>query len=184
MDNSQLLAYTIAYAIKNDREEFIRLLLDNGILLDPETVSDEKLVHVSTVSLADSISFQQNFLSWVESKLENSSNADGATSSGGFWGGGFNAGAVTGLVTTGLNLFGGIKTSESQLKATQAMANAQLAASTAQNNSNLAQLQIAQMNLEAAKLKPSGASNTTLYIVIAFVGLIAIGGVVYAVTKK
>lgn len=204
----QNLSYVIAYAVVNDKQDLINFLSENAIIVK-ENITDEELTSLVISALASSVKVQENFLVWVEFKSKNSlfSNSTGyfsglptfsptlttttptptttTSTSSGFWSG-FDAGAVTGILSSGLNLFGSLTTSKEQRKALEAQANAQIAAANAQATSDMTQLQIAQLQLQAvqAGVKPGAKSNTTLIVVGVVGGLAVLGTVIYFVTRK
>jgi hypothetical protein len=189
----QNLSYVISFAILNDKNSLINFLLSNSVPVK-ESVTNEELTAIVVNSLAGNPKIQQNFITWIKEKSSGgysnsigSSVLSGATSStttsgSGFWSG-FDAGAVTGLLSSGLGIFGSLTASKEQRKAIEAQANAQLAAAQAQAGSDSTQLEIAKLQLLAAQGKPS-SNNTVLIIVGVVVGLGILGGVIYAVTRK
>lgn len=210
--DTQNLSYIIAFSILKDKEGLVDFLSTNAVIVKPE-ITDEELSALLISALSSSQKIQENFISWVELKTRKNSHSNfkfqnpgydfsssvssgttlaptsstaTTTSSSGFWSG-FDAGAVTGFLSSGLNLFGSITSSKEQRKALEAQANAQIAASNAQANSDMTQLQIAQLQLQAAQSsggKNTSGSNTTLIIVGIVGGLAILGTVIYFVTRK
>ena len=204
----QNLSYIIAYAVVNDEQDLINFLSENAIIVK-ENITDEEINSLVISALASSVKVQENFLIWLEFKTNTNKhlNSTGfvnpgfdfstsvsggntltpttSSTSSGFWSG-FDAGAVTGILTSGLGLFGSLTQSKEQRKALEAQANAQIAAANAQANSDMTQLQIAQLQLKAAQagIKPRAKSNTTLIIVGVVGGLAVLGTVIYFVTRK
>lgn len=204
----QNLSYVIAYAVVNDKQDLINFLSENAIIVK-ENITDEELISLVISALASSVKVQENFLIWLEFKTNTNKhlNSTGfvnpgfdfstsvsggntlttttSSTSSGFWSG-FDAGAVTGILTSGLGLFGSLTQSKEQRKALEAQANAQIALAQAQAGSDATQLQIAQMQLAAAQanVNKSGSSNTVLIIVGVVGGLAILGTVIYFVTRK
>lgn len=181
------LADTIAFVVVNDRNTIIKLLLQNGQILDVNTVTNDKLVSMLMNSLEDSENFRYVFLEYLKTAfgLENFKNSTGGAD--GFGGGGFfgtfDANSAISLVTTGLGFLSGSQSSKDQRAAAEAQAKAQIAAANAQASNNQTALQIAQLQLEAAKLKP-GTNNTLLYVGIGVGAVAVIGVLIYVATKK
>jgi len=202
--NTKNLSYIIAFAVINDKQDLINFLSSNAVIVKAN-VSDDELTSIAVNALSSSTKLQQNFLDWIALKTNKGyANSNGyfsnlpsfdtsvgvgggstsSSSSSGFWSG-VDAGAVTGILSAGLNLFGGLTQSKEQRKALEAQAKAQIAQANAQANSDLTQLEIAKLQLQAslANKQTSGSSNT-IVIVGVVVGLAILGTVVYFVTKK
>ncbi len=182
------LADTIAFVVLNDRNTIVKLLLQNGQILDVNTVSNDKLVSMLMNSLEDSDKFRAVFLDYLKTAfgIEDFKNSTGGTDGfggGGSFFGGFNAGSAISLVTTGLGFLSGNQASKDQRAAAEAQAKAQIAQANAQASNNQTALQIAQLQLEAAKLKP-GTNNTLLYVGIGVGAVAVIGVLIYVATKK
>jgi len=187
------LSYVISFTILKDKNGLISFLSSNSVPLK-ENITDEELVTVVINSLQGNPKLQENFLNWIEQKTSKGysnvigssvlagANSSSSTSSSGFWSG-FDSSAVTGLLSSGLNVFASLTSSKEQRKALEAQAKAQLAQAQAQAGSDATQLEIAKLQLLAAQQKPS-SNNTTLIIVGVVVGLGILGGVIYAVTRK
>lgn len=173
-DKIKNLGAIIALSVANDRPALMQLLRNSGFMIS-DNVSDEDLVEATVNGLRDVPAFRAEFQQWI------GASATYSNGEGGFWSG-FDASAVSGLVSTGLGLFGAIKTADANASAVKANANAQLAVAQANAANNQTALQIAQLQLEAAKIKP--ANNTALYVVLGLVGVMLIGGVVFLVTRK
>ena len=211
-NDNKNLAYIIAFAIVNDKQGLINFLSENAVIVK-EKITDQELTTLVINSLNSSVKVQENFIAWISEKTNNgyanttgfsaptvsstlgwnstliptsgtSTTATTSTSSG-FWSG-FDAGAVTGILTSGLSLFGGLTQSKEQRKALEAQANAQIAAANAQSNSDLTQLEIAKLQLQATLAGKNGSSgsNTTLIVIGVIGGLAILGTVVYLVTRK
>lgn len=182
MENQfQILSDVIAYVILNDRDNIINLLSQNGMIVNPQE-SNEKLVSKLMNLLSENEKFRQIFVSYLKESfgLVEFSNAEG--SSTGFFSG-FNAGSVVSLVGTGLGFLSSSQSSKDQRATAEANANATLAAAVAQSNVSKTNLEIARLQLEAAKLKPT-SNNTLLYAGIGVGVVVVLGLVIFAVTRK
>ena len=141
---TQNLAYIIAFAIVNDKQDLMNFLSENAVILNPN-LTDEELTTVVINALNSSSKVQENFISWIAEKTNNGyanfgetlptfssslnynstllpitgTSATTTSTSSGFWSG-FDAGAVTGILTSGLSLFGGLTQSKEQRKALEA----------------------------------------------------------------
>lgn len=197
MENQiQNLSDVIAYAVINDRDNLLQFIQSQGIPIDKKTILDTDITYIIVNSISENASFLENFQKWLSTKMpSNFSNSDGgadgfggsstSSSGGSFWGGS-TFGSITGLVSSGLGLFGSLAMSKEQRKAAEAAANAQISASQSNAQSNMTQLQIAQTMLEAEKIKASNPQkmNTGLVIGLVVVGFVVLGGVIFAVTRK
>jgi len=174
--NLDNLSYVLAFAVVNDRENLIELLWKNGVPVDSENISPEKLTEVCMNLLFVSEKFRNDFLKFISEQTGYSA-AEGSS----FWDGA-NAGMVSGLINTGLGFLANTQISKDQKSAASAQAKANLALAQAQSESNKTQLEIAKLQLAAAQLKPQ--NNTVLYIVLGLAGAAVLGFTIYAVTKK
>ncbi len=192
MENQfQILSDVIAYVILNDRDNIITLLSQNGMIVNPQE-SNEKLVSKLMNLLSEDENFRQIFTSYLKESfgLVGFSNAPGdlstavtpSTTSTGFFSG-FNVGSVVSLVGTGLGFLSSSQSSKDQRATAEANANATLAAAVAQSNVSKTNLEIARLQLEAAKLKPA-SNNTLLYAGIGVGVVVVLGLVIFAVTRK
>lgn len=172
------LAYFVAFAVVNDRQTVIDLLHNNNIPVDINHVSDEKLVSTVINGLYSSEKLRKDFSNYIS---EITNNLKFSSADGGFWSG-FNASAVSSLVGTGLGFLASTQSSNDQKNAAQAQANANLALAQATKESNATQLEIAKLQLEAAKSKPQ-TNNTVLYAVLGVSGALVLGFVIFAVTR-
>lgn len=176
----QILSDVIAYVILYDRESIITLLSQNGMIVNPLD-SNEKLVSKLMNLLSEDEMFRKTFTAYLEESfgINEFSNAEGST---GFFSG-FNAGSVVSLVGTGLGFLSSSQSSKDQRATAEANANATLAAAVAQSNVSKTNLEIARLQLEAAKLKPT-TNNTLLYAGIGVGVVVVLGLVIFAVTRK
>jgi hypothetical protein len=105
-----------------------------------------------------------------------------SNSSGGFFSG-INLGS---LISTGASIYGSVTADKRQKDLLNAQANQQ--AQQTQGQILAGQLALEQEKLKLAQIQAQnekgGGSNTLLYVGLGLVGLIVVGGVIYAVTKK
>jgi len=188
MNNYENLAVVISNVILTDKKGIIKLLLQNGHIFEYETISDNDLVTMIMNSLSDSQKFRESFQKYLELKINNTSYSNSNGGSDGFGGGGsffsgFNASAAVELLSTGLGFISGNNASNDARAAAEAQAKAQIALANAQASNNQTALQIAQLQLEAAKVKPA-TNNTLLYVGIGVAAVVVLGIGIFAVTRK
>lgn len=173
------LSYFVPLAVVNDRNNILQLFTKNKIVVDPN-ISDESLTELIMNQVFDSENFRIIFDKYIKdvAKQMGYQNAAGEgffSQSGGF-------SSVSSLLVSGLGYLGATQVSKDQKAIANSQAQSNLALAQAQMQSSQTNLEIAKLQLEAAKANPQ--NNTILYVVLAVAGLLAIGGVVFAVTRK
>jgi hypothetical protein len=163
--------------------EITELLTKNGVVVDTINLNIDNLVTATFYALDKSVSFRKDFIDLyfaneelINSKIETTgySNAEG---------GGFDYG---GLATSLIGGVGGFFNSKNNLKASQVQADAML-------QSGQLSLEAQKLALEGEKLKSQTAialaqakpqGNTTLYVALGIGGVLVLGLVIWAVTRK
>lgn len=203
MNNLNNLSNSVAFFVLTDKNGIVTLLKNNGLVFDENHTSNEKLINMIFNSLYENNEFKDNFLMYLNSKTSQqkyanfnpiplpsfnppknptSSTANVGSSSGGFFGG-FNMNSVTSLVGTGLGFLSSSQAGKDQRAIAEA--NAQAAIANAQSQTELikAQLALEQIRLQTIQAQPP-KNNTLLYVGLGVVGVVLIGGLIFAITKK
>ena len=197
---TNLGADVIVNAINENRADVVALLLKNGVVA-PSSLTDFELAQVVTEVLRKSKNFQKEFVEFIgelmilNSELEMSgySNAGGTFSdtfsidpspfSTNTASSGTSAGTTTTAPRTGFTLDKGLNI------LTQGL-NALIALDTNKTNRALADASVKTSQsgggvVSEDKDKDTEKSNTTLYVVLALVGVLVVGGgILYAVKRK
>lgn len=185
------LAYVIGFAVGRDKEGVLSFLADN-LIIAASDISNPDLIALLTESFSNDPTLFDRFIVWVDDRSRTYKNAvgmssgSGSASTGGgssFWEG-FNASAITGLLGQGVNAWAGIKASQNNMNAVNSQANIASMNASSQSQSNAMALQLAQMQLAAQQAPKQGGSNTGLYIGLGVAGVVVVGVLIYAITKK
>jgi hypothetical protein len=165
--------------------EITELLTKNDVVVDTINLNIDNLVTATFYALDKSVSFRKDFIDLyknneelINSKIETTeySNGDGAKS-------GFDYSGVASSLIGGI---GGFFGSKNNLKASQVQADAML-------QSGQLSLEAQKLALEGEKLKSQTAialasakpqGNTTLYVALGVGGVLVLGLVIWAVTRK
>lgn len=165
--------------------EITQLLTKNGVVVDTINLNIDNLVTATFYALDKSVSFRKDFIDLyfaneelINSKIENNqySNGDGS------WTGSDYSSIATSLIGG----IGGFFGSKNNLKASQTQADAML-------QSGQLSLEAQKLALEGEKLKSQTAialaqakpqGNTTLYVALGIGGVLVLGLVIWAVTRK
>lgn len=185
----QNLGNAIGYIAVADINGLRNLLSNYGVV---NVGSDSKTLITETTNLVSNSRFYNELVELIQENVGEASfsgynsmdgiNVPKSNSDDGFLGG-FNLGT---LLNTGANIYQTIQQNKAQKDLLNAQANQQ-----AQQTQG--QILAGQLALETEKLKlaqiqagkeQGGGSNTLLYVGLGLVGLIVVGGVIYAVTKK
>ena len=178
----QNLGNAIGYIAVADINGLRNLLSRYGVV---NVGSDSKTLIAETTSLVSNSRFYNELVALIQKNVGEASfsgynSADGK--SGGFFGG-FNLGT---LLNTGASVYQTIQQDKAQKDLLNAQANQQ--AQQTQGQILAGQLALEQEKLKLAQIQAQnekgGGSNTLLYVGLGLVGLIVVGGVIYAVTKK
>ena len=136
-------------------------------------------INSATVKAMANPSFAEDFKKLLEQNLSSNfsgeyKNADGFFST-------FNFGDVLGSATT---IYSGIAQSKAQQDLLKAQANLQADATQSAIAQGQLQLEAERIRLEQIKAQQSSPNNTFLYIGLGVLGLVVVGGIIYAVAKK
>ncbi len=200
-NNQQIreIGNAIGFLSVADIQGLTNLLAEYGNM--PNDISYQSLNNATIDSMSNP-NFSREFVSLVSQNVKivaqmngyNNVQGDGTTgipstttpattnSSGGFFSG-FNLGS---LINVGSSVYGSISADKRQKDLLKAQAN--------QNSQQIqGQIQAGNIALETERLKLAqlqagngqvGANNTMLYVGLGLVGLLVVGGVIYAVAKK
>lgn len=175
----------ISLVILNYPNQVIKMLNENAVVVDATNFTTKELSDATLSGLTTSKKFNNDFISFVKSlSINNSySNADAASTGSSF---GANYG---GIISSGIGSLTTLFMSNTNTKNLQAQLDAQ-------NNKNLTDLQLADKQIELAKIgllasqnQLSGASakkggNTTLYIALGIGGALILGLTIFLVTRN
>lgn len=163
--------------------EITDLLTKNGVVVDTINLNIDNLVTATFYALDKSVSFRKDFIDLykkneelINSKIETTgySNAEG---------GGFDYSGVASSLIGGI---GGFFSSKNNLKSSQAQADAMLQSGQLSLEAQKLALEGKKIDsataLALAQAKPQG--NTTLYIALGVGGVLVLGLVIWAVTRK
>jgi len=179
----QNLGNAIGYIAVADIKGLRNLLSKYGVV---NVGSDSKTLIAETTNLVSNSRFYNELVALIQKNVGEASfsgynNAEG-NSGGGFFGG-FN---LSTLLNTGASVYQTIQQDKAQKDLLNAQANQQ--AQQTQGQILAGQLALEQEKLKLAQIQAQnekgGGSNTLLYVGLGLVGLIVVGGVIYAVTKK
>lgn len=185
MNSSQvkLLGNAVGFTIAANRESVVKLLVKHGVNVNYTTPTDQLITETINKVTSDP-AFNKDFdklvktvarISMIASKKDTKSSADG----------GFDWGGLTGsLLSSGTSIFGTIKTTEAQKKLAEQQA--KIAASEAQAAIALGQTQIEIERLKLQQLQsaqPTGSNNTLVYVGAGLIGVLLIGGLIFALKK-
>lgn len=185
----QNLGNAIGYIAVADINGLRNLLSKYGVV---NVGSDSKTLITETTNLVSNSRFYNELVALIQKNVGEASfsgynsmdgtNVPKSNSGGGFFGG-FNLGT---LLNTGASVYQTIQQDKSQKDLLNAQANQQ--AQQTQGQILAGQLALEQEKLKLAQIQAQnekgGGSNTLLYVGLGLVGLIVVGGVIYAVTKK
>lgn len=165
--------------------EITELLTKNGVVVDTINLNIDNLVTATFYALDTSVSFRKDFINLyknneelINSKIETTeySNGDGVSS-------GFDYSGVASSLIGGI---GGFFSSKNNLKASQTQADAMLQSGQLSLEAQKLALEgkkiDAQTALALASAKPQG--NTMLYVALGIGGVLVLGLVIWAVTRK
>lgn len=186
----QNLGNAIGYIAVTDIKGLRNLLSKYGVV---NVGSDSKTLIAETTNLVSNSRFYNELVALIQENVGEASfsgynNVVGTTSNAtGSGGGGFFSGFNLGeLLGTGASIYGSISADKRQKDLLNAQANQQ--AQQTQSQILAGQLALEQEKLKLAQIQAQnekgGGSNTLLYVGLGLVGLIVVGGVIYAVTKK
>lgn len=182
--NEQNISKVIGTTIGLFPNEIAFLLTKNAVVVDAENLDLPNLVEATFTGLDKSISFRNDFDSLFNQNenmilsLSNENN-DYSNLTGDSW---------TSIGTSVVGGLGSFFSSQNNVKSAQAQADAMR--ENAQAQLGIAQLQLQQEKLRAetalalAKNPQSKSSNTTLYVALGIGGVLILGLVIFAVTRK
>jgi hypothetical protein len=182
MNQEQATTSAIAYAAVNNQDEMVAILSRNGVIVPTETLTLKMLIELIVNALAESRSFQNDFLNYLSGQAQMFSSVegygpvmqDGSFKSGGSEGKGNWGKYVADAVKIGFGWLQG----RQQVTAANALAQAEAD------------------RLEAERLRTEGSSNTfaqqialgrlstTRVIVFGLIGVAVIGTAIYFFTRK
>ena len=177
------LGRTVGLVISLNRSAVISLLNGSGSQVSDQ-ISNSDLVAITIDQVIENPAFNKGFSKLTKAESEIFRNATGldsfASAEGGFDWGGFGAG----LIGAGTSIFGSIQATNAQKKLAEQEAKiAQLNSQTAITQAQ-AQLEIERLRLQQIEAQNAGGTgNTMLYVGIGLVGILVIGGVIFAVKK-
>lgn len=165
--------------------EITELLTKNGVVVDTINLNIDNLVTATFYALDTSVSFRKDFVNLykdneelINSKIENNqySNGDGSWTGSDF----------SSLGSSLIGGVGGFFSSKNNLKSSQIQADAMLQSGQLSLEAQKLALEgkkiDAQTALALASAKPQG--NTMLYVALGIGGVLVLGLVIWAVTRK
>lgn len=178
------LGNTVGFVLGANRPAVIALLRNNGATVSNKT-STEDLIDVTIDKVLHDPTFNKGFDRLAKetarqflqaTKQSASANANG--------GGSFDWGGLAGgILSAGTGIFGTIQANKAQEKLAKQQAKlAELEAQT-QLGTAQAQIEIERLRLQQLQAQKAGTPNTLVYVGIGLVGLLVIGGVIFAVRK-
>lgn len=163
------------------------LLTKNGVVVDTINLNIDNLVTATFYALDTSVSFRKDFINLyknneelINSKIESDgySNVEGAKTGSSF--------DYSGVASSLIGGIGGFFGSKNNLKASQAQADAMIKSGELSIQAQQLALEgkkiDAQTALALASAKPQG--NTMLYVALGIGGVLILGVVIWAVTRK
>jgi hypothetical protein len=168
----KLISFVVTYYPK----DLAKMLNEDGVVVDATNFTTKELSEATLTGLTSSKKFNDDFVAFVKKIAENTgySNVEGF---------GANYG---GIISAGIPALTTLFMSNTNTKNLQAQLNAQ-------NEANQTQLQLADKQLEIARLQAQGglnqqtakgSGNTMLYVALGVGGVLVLGIVIFAVTRK
>lgn len=169
----------ISYVVTFHPKDLAKMLNENGVVVDATNFTTKELSDATINGLTSSKKFNDDFVAFIKNLAVNSGylNGDGDTGFMSNYGG---------LITAGIPLLGKLFMSNTDKKNLQAQIDAQ-------NLQNQTQLEIerertkqAQLNAQAGlnQQTAKGSGNTMLYVALGVGGVLVLGVVIFAVTRK
>lgn len=163
--------------------EITELLTKNGVVVDTINLNIDNLVTATFYALDTSVSFRKDFINLYKNNEELINSKIETTGYSNVEGGGFDYSGVASSLIGGV---GGFFTSKNNLKASQTQADAMLQSGQLSLEAQKLALEgkkiDAQTALALASAKPQG--NTMLYVALGIGGVLVLGLVIWAVTRK
>jgi hypothetical protein len=183
MENNNIVKL-ISYVIVYDKKDLIDMLNKNGVVVNADNLTTNELTKATLDGLTSSKKFNDDFVNHLKNKVKNYgySNDDGNSTTSSFMS------SYGGLVTAGIPALTNLFTLNTNTKNLQGQINAENLKNQTSLEIAKTQLEIAKVNADAAKnainnaTTPSG--NKTLYIALGIGGVLVLGVVIFAVTRK
>jgi hypothetical protein len=178
MNHEQATTSVIAYAAVNNQDEMVAILSRNGVIVPTETLTTKMLIELMVNALAESRSFQNDFLEWAASQSDSFDNFTGP------------------LMQDGSAVSGGDKPAWGKYAADLAKIGFSWLQGRQQVTAANAIAQAEADRLEAERIRSEGSSNTfaqqialgrlstTRVIVFGLIGVAVIGTAIYFFTRK
>jgi hypothetical protein len=186
MTQEQATTSAIAYAAVNNQDEMVAILSRNGVIVPTETLTLKMLIELIVNALAESRSFQNDFLNYLSGQAEMFSNVkgygpvmqDGSFTSGGSAVSGGDKPDIGKYIADAVKIGFGWLQGRQQVTAAEALAKAE------------------EDKLEAERIKAEGSGNifaqqialgrlsTTRVVVFGLIGVALIGTAIYFFTRK
>jgi len=169
----------ISYVVTFHPEDLAKMLNKNGVVVeDASSFTTKQLSDATLKGLTTSKKFNNDFVSYV--KNMNTSNFTGSDDF-------FNiSGDWSNIIASGIPSITKFLTSNTDTKNLQAQIDAQNASNQNQLEIEKLRLQTAQINAQSGlnQQTAKGSGNTTLYIALGVGGVLVLGIVIFAVTRK
>jgi hypothetical protein len=178
MTQEQATTSAIAYAAVNNQDEMVAILSRNGVIVPTETLTLKMLIELIVNALAESRSFQNDFLAWAASQDDSFNKFTGPLMQDGSAVSGGDKPDYGKYVADAVKIGFGWLQGRQQVTAAEALAKAEAD------------------KLEAERIKAEGSGNifaqqialgrlsTTRVVVFGLIGLAVIGTAIYFFTRK